>query len=82
MKTHSQEKLDSATCPFSIDIKDVEWDSVISIVSIDDKKNSVIIELANKERYIVKVPDILYNAIFRSGEENVIEQDAGFDDLN
>lgn len=81
MKKHYKEALQSTDCPFALDFKAVTWEKVTKILSVDDSENTVIVLLSSGEKYLVDIPDILYNAIFKSGEENVIEQDLGFDDL-
>jgi hypothetical protein len=82
MKTHSKTVLDSITCPFSIDHKSVNWDEVEKVISTDDKECSVIAVMKNNDIFLILVPQKLYDSIYRSGEENVIEQDLGFNDLN
>jgi hypothetical protein len=38
--------------------------------------------MKNNDIFLILVPQKLYDSIYRSGEENVIEQDLGFNDLN
>lgn len=82
MKTHSKEVLDTISCPFPIDIKSINWNEVEKIMSTDDKKRSVILKMKDDNIFLVEIPKILYDAIHLSGEENAIEQDLGFNDLN
>lgn len=81
MNKHKKQDLESITCPFVIEIKSADWNEVKAVSSLDDKENSVIIEMNNGEKFLVDVPKILYDAIYKSGEDNVIEQDMGFNDM-
>ena len=81
MKTHTKEAVGSISCPFAIPMKDVDWSNVKSVVSVDDKANTVIVEMNDQNRFMVEIPGILYSAIWHSGEQNVIDQDLGFNEL-
>jgi len=80
MQTHSKNYIESVSCPFAIPMKQIEWEN-IKVVSVDDKANTVIVETKEGTRFLVDIPDVLYDAIWKSGELNVIEQDVGFNDL-
>jgi hypothetical protein len=82
MKTHSKILLDVITCPFAVDMKNINWDDVVKIASTDDKNRSVIVIMNNNDIFLVKISQKLYDAIYKSGEENVIEQDVEYYDLN
>ena len=82
MKTHSKTTLESITCPFGIDHKNINWDDVEKVISTDDKECSVIATMKNGDIFLILVPQKLYDSVYKSGEENVIEQDLGFNDLN
>lgn len=81
MKKHTDENIASITCPFDLDIKSIDWNHVKAVVSVDDKEHSIIVEMNDKQRFMIDIPSLLYNAIYKSGEENVIEKDLGFNDL-
>jgi hypothetical protein len=52
---------------------------VKEIISVDDKERTIIVD-THDQRYLVNVPFALYDAIYKSGERNVEENDLGFDD--
>jgi hypothetical protein len=80
MQSHSKNIIDSLSCPFAIDLKDCEWHKVTQIISIDDKQRSVVVEMMT-DKFLVNIPQNLYDAIYRSGEKNVIDGDFGFDEI-
>lgn len=80
MHKHIYNYKEASDCPFAIDFTQIKWNEVQDILSVDDFERSVIVS-TNGTKYIVAVPKVLYDAIFRSGEENVIDQDLGFDEL-
>jgi hypothetical protein len=82
MRKHSKNVLESITCPFAIAVDKVDWKDIKRVISTDDHQSSVIVETGSNEIFLVSIPVILYEAIFRSGEENVIEQDLGFNELS
>lgn len=80
MQTHSKNHAESVSCPFAVPMTQVEWEGS-KVVSVDDRANTVIVETKEGTRLLVDIPNVLYDAIWKSGELNVIEQDAGFNDL-
>lgn len=82
MRKHSKNVLESVICPFALSMDKVDWNDIKRVISTDDHKSSVIVESNSNEIFLVNVPVLLYEAIFKSGEENVIEQDLGFNELS
>lgn len=80
MHRHIHNYKEASDCPFVIDFTQIKWNEVQDILSVDDFERTVIVS-TNGTKYIVEIPKLLYDAIFRSGEENVIDQDLGFDEL-
>lgn len=78
MNTHSQELLNTIDL-FAVDFANIDWINVETIVSCDDLERTVIVKIDGRLQH-VRVDCILYDAIYKSGEQNVIEQDLGFDD--
>lgn len=81
MKSHNKDVLESVSCPFAVGIKDVDFDNVASVISVDDKEGTIVVEMNDKTRFLVQIPNAVYDAIWRSGEQNVIDQDLGFNEL-
>ena len=81
MNKHSEKNIEAVECPFEIGMNTIDWDSVKTIISVDDVGRSVIVEMEDGSKFIVSIPSVLYNSIFKSGEDNVIEQDFGFNEL-
>jgi len=80
MQTHSKNLIESVSCPFAVPMNQVEWEGA-KVVSVDDRANTVIVETKEGTKFLVDIPNVLYDAIWKSGELNVIEQDVGFNDL-
>ena len=63
MQSHSQQNIDSVLCPFALNSKGFEFDKVASVISVDDKECSIIVEMFDKQRFIVEIPKVVYDAI-------------------
>lgn len=81
MNNHKKLDLESIDCPFAIQINKFDWNEAKIVVSFDYESETVIVEMKNGKRFLVNVPKILYEAIYKSVESNFIEQDLGFNDL-
>ncbi len=81
MNQHNQKDILTLTCPFAIDINQINFKDFF-IISVDDKQRTVIVKNEKNESFLVNIPKNLYDAIHDSGEKNVISQDLGFDDLS
>ena len=81
MEKHSKEALDSISCPFAVKFADFNFDSIRSVISVDDYACSIIAETEDDQRFLIEIPKDIFSAIFSSGEKNVIEKDPGFDDM-
>lgn len=68
------------TCPFAIKMESVLWDTVKQVLSVDDVESTIIVE-AEDNKYLVEIPKVLFSAIYKSGEMNVIDSDLGFEEL-
>jgi hypothetical protein len=79
MNKHLQTHLDQLDCPFPIDLVHIKWQDVQNIISCDDYKRTVIVKTAT-DKYLVNVPNVLYDSVFKSGEQNIIDADLGFDE--
>jgi hypothetical protein len=80
IQTHSEKILETISCPFPISMTNIKWPSVTSVISLDDKKRSVIVEMEG-QRYLVEIPAILYDSIYKSCEKSFMEEDLGFDEM-
>lgn len=80
MQSHKQSMLDDLSCPFALNFKEIVWDENIQILSIDDRLRNIIIK-TQEGKYLVDLPHILFDAIYKSGEKNVMDVDLGFNEL-
>lgn len=71
MNRHTKVALESISCPFALDFKAIKWEKVTKIVSVDDSRCSVIVLLNTEEIYLVEIPCILYQAVFKSGVDDI-----------
>lgn len=81
MQTHPKEVIDTVSCPFAIPMNKIEWEGA-SVISVDDRDNTVVVKTNGGEKILVSIPEVLYNAIWKSGEINVTDQDPGFYDIS
>ena len=79
-KSHKQETLESLACPLSLSLAQIDWDTVLDVISLDDLERTIILRTTDGN-FMVNIPFCLYDTIYKAGEQNVIEQDLGFNDL-
>jgi len=84
MNKHLDIDLGSLECPFPLKLNSFsqsDWNEIKSIISTDDKERTIIVEKKDGKKFLLSIPKLLYDAIYKSCEDKYIENDIGFNDL-
>jgi hypothetical protein len=80
MQKHTENMKTSLSCPFPIAYDCIKWEMAEKVLSVDDSERTIIVDVESN-RYLVEIPKILFDAIYKSGELNVMDSDLGFDEM-